>query len=265
MIHYYNKKNYNKKIKNNLINFVYLLVFGCNGYDTDYEGIPKLNYSIKSLRKNYNNINKIYVYSGYDETNIHRMHEIEIFCKENNLIFVNFGKLKHLFNKSEREHSNPFQISILIEKIYILKNHPIDENICFVDCDTEFNNNMKNYIFELDKPIFHAKEYLLLYGYRNLDNFFKHMVKNIDPSTYMFNSGIIYIPNNLRVQIASEAIDLVLEMNNYKDSLRICNRLDEQIALSIYIYKYYKNNINLLENCVKHYWSSVNNDKYWLK
>jgi hypothetical protein len=238
------------------MNFVYLLVPGCNGFQTDYDGIEKIDISIKSLRNNYNQINKIYIYSGYDDFNYNKLEKYEKYCIENNLIFVNFGKLKHLFKKSNRNSPNPFQLAILIEKLYILKNHSIDEEICYVDIDTEFNQNMQNYIFDLSKPIMHAKEYNLFNNYRHINKIFEAMNKNYDKDFYMFNSGIIYIPKNMRIQIAQKAIDLVIKMNNYDENLRICNRLDEQIAISFYINKYYKNNINILEKCVQHYWAS---------
>lgn len=248
------------------MNFAYLIVEGCYGYDLNYEGLPKLKFSIDSLRKNCNNLGKIYVYTGFDESNKHKVDSIHNFCLENNLSFANVGHLKHQFF-SKRDHSNPCQLSILIEKLYLLKEHNSEEEICYVDLDTEFNEKMLEYNFDVTKPVMHAKEYPMLDNYRHLDEFFKLINKDIDPKTFMYNSGIIFIPKNMRKQIASEAIELVIEMNNYPDDrVRICNRLDEQLSISIFIQKYYGfGNLNILESYVRHFWASVVTEKYWVK
>ncbi len=245
------------------MNYVYLLVPGCNGYGQNYCGLEKLKFSIDSLKKNTNKYNKIYVYYGYDNTSFERINDIKIYCEENNLIGVNIGNLKHDFGICHASGiSNPYRLNILIEKIYILINHDENEEICFIDIDTEFNTEIDNYVFDYKTPILWANEHKLLCG-RDLRKFFKTMNYYVDPESIMFNSGVIYIPKENRKKIGEESLNLVLEMNKYEDCLRVARDLDEQIALSIIIYKHYKN-VNLFKDILNHYWEKVHREeKYW--
>ena len=228
------------------MNYVYLLVLGCNEYGKNYNGLDKLKFSIDSLKRNTTKYNKIYLYYGYDETSFERIEPIQKFCSDNNIIGINFGKLKHDFDICHaRGISNPYRLNILVEKIYILINHDLSEEMCFIDIDTEFNKNIDNYEFDLSKPILWNNEGNLQNS-RNLGNFFNSINYELDPTTRMYNSGVIFIPLNIRKQIGQEAIKLVLEMNKYDDSQRVAKDLDEQIALSVIIHKYFKNNINFL-------------------
>lgn len=247
------------------MNYVYLLVPGCNEYGKNYNGLDKLKFSIDSLKKNTINYNKIYLYYGYDETSFERIEPIQNFCSDNNIIGINIGKLKHDFGICHaRGISNPYRLNILVEKIYILINHDPSEEICFIDIDTEFHKNINNYEFDLSKPILWENEGNL-YNSRHLGNFFNSINYELDPSTMMYNTGVIFIPLNIRNQIGQEAINLVLEMNKYDDSQRVAKDLDEQIALSVIIHKYFKNNINFFNNVLNHYWSKVHNgEEYWI-
>lgn len=247
------------------MNFAYLLVEGCYGYGKDYEGLPKLKFSIDSLRKNFDDVQNIYLYYGYDELVQKDVDKIEKFCADNNVILKNFGKLKHQFAKSFRESSNPYQQSLLIEKMYMLKNHDKNEDICYVDLDTEFTPAMKNYKFDLNRPMFHKKEDILV-NVRHLGDFFNKKKMRV-PDTYrMYNSGIIFVPKRKRQEIGRIAVGLILRFNSDPDDRdRICNRLDDQIAISIAVQNAYKE-INLMEDRVLHYWSSViENNRYWEK
>ena len=246
------------------MNFVYLLVPGCNVYGENYKGIKKLEHSYNSLRKYCSTINKIYLYIGYDDSSVQRIAEIESWAHYKDIIVINIGKLQHSFTTLYKNGSNPYRLNILIEKINILKNHNIEEDICFVDIDTEFKENFSSYRFDLTKPIFHDKEYKMLNSCRNIDRCFDAMHYMVSPETYMYNSGIIYIPKVMRMTLACEAYKLVIEMNKYPDNNRIANDLDEQIALSIVVSKYYNHNINLLKDYVKHHWDKVHsNVEYW--
>jgi hypothetical protein len=235
------------------MNFAYLLIPGCNNH-TYSDGIILLHDSVTSLKK-YLPTSKIYIYYGYDDTNMDKIDNIKSFIQNNNLIGRDIGKLKHNFDRIEYDHVansivNPYRLNILIEKIYILLNHE-NEEICFVDLDTKFKPNISNYSFNLNKPILYNNENHLL-SQRGLDNFFKIINYNLDNNSRMFNSGFIYIPLNKRKQIAQEAIDLVLNMNKYSDKLRLAKDLDEQIALSIIIFKYYNTNIDYIEPYLIH-------------
>jgi FkbM family methyltransferase len=257
-IFFYPKKNVS------YMNYVYLIVEGCNGYGKDFNGIEKLDFSIKSLKKNTSKYKNIYVYYSYDDTNIDTQDKIINYCKNNNIISIDNGKLKHDFGKSCKNISNPYRLNILIEKIYILLNHDDNEDICFVDLDTEFNYTIDKYIYNLNKPILWTNEYNLLQK-KKLVNFFNNIMKyNVDIESRMFNTGFIFIPKLYRKSLAKEALQLALEMNKYPDNLRPCKDLDEQIALSIVIFKYYKNNIILMNKHINHYWDKcMRNEKYW--
>ena len=75
-----------------------------------------------------------------------------------------------------------------------------------------------------------------------IERIFNILNKPIDMSVYMYNSGIIFIPREKRVQIAQQAIDLIIEMNKYNDvETRGCNRLDEQLAVTFYIQQHFHN------------------------
>lgn len=247
------------------MNYVYLLVPGCNGYGKNYCGLEKLKFSIDSLKNNTTKYNKIYLYYGYDESCIDKMESIERFCNDNNIIGINFGYLKHDFGICHaRCISNPYRLNILVEKIYILINHNLDEEICVVDIDTEFNKNIDEYQIDITKPILWENEGVLLHK-RNLKEFFKTMNYEVDSTTNMYNTGFIFVPSNIRKQIGEESIKLVMEMNKYEDSQRCAKDLDEQIALSVIIHKYFKGNINFFNKILNHYWRKVhNNEEYWI-
>ena len=236
------------------MNFAYLIVPGCNNCPYD-DGLILLQKSINSLRK-YLPESKIYIYYGYDESSKNKIYEIEDFIKNNELIPKNIGHLKHEFGRIEFDHvansiKNPYRLNILIEKIYILLNHNENEEICFIDLDTEFKSNITEFNFDKINPILYNNENPLL-DQRGLGDFFKNINYNIDNKSRMFNSGFIYIPLKERKKIAQECIDLVLEMNKYSDKKRLAKDLDEQIAISIIVYKYYKTNIKYIEPCLIH-------------
>ena len=238
------------------MNFAYLIVPGCNNCPYE-DGLTLLYNSVNSLLKYLPN-SKIYIYYGYDESSKNKLEEIEKYVQENkHLIGINIGELKHNFPRIEHDHvansiKNPYRLNILIEKIYILLNHNPIEEIIFVDLDTEFNENIQNYQFNYDKPILYSNENTLL-NQRSLESFFSMINYNVDSQSRMFNSGIIYIPLKNRKIIAQESLDLVLLMNKFSDKLRLAKDLDEQISISIIIYKYYKENILFLNSYVKHY------------
>jgi hypothetical protein len=236
------------------MNFAYLIVPGCNNCPYT-DGLVLLNESVLSL-KQYVKCNKIYIYYGYDNSSKDKLKDIELFIKEHTLIGVNIGNLKHdfgTFDNKEIANSiiNPYRLNILIEKLYILLNHDKNEEICFVDLDTKFKNNIYEFSFDLQTPILYNYE-CSLFQTRNLRNFFTLMNYKIDENYCMFNSGFIYIPLKMREIIAKEAIDLVINMNNYNDNLRVAKDLDEQIAISIIIYKYYRNNIKFINKYLIH-------------
>jgi hypothetical protein len=248
------------------MNFAYLLVPGCNNC-TYPDGLQLLNKSIISL-KLYEPYKNIYIYYGFDESSKDKIFEIQKYIIDNNLIGINIGYLKHDFGIFENKEiaksiNNPYRLNILIEKLYILLNHDENEEICFVDLDTLFKDNSSNFKFDLNIPILYDAECRLL-NTRNLRNFFKVMNYNIDDNYWMFNSGFIYIPLNMRKKIAKEAIDLVIDMNNYSDELRCARDIDEQIAISIIIYKYYGKNIKLFKDYLIHTFGRhiLNNKNY---
>ena len=248
--------NFNLKIQTYiyLMNFAYLIVPGCNNCAYT-DGLVLLNESVLSL-KQYVKYNKIYIYYGYDESSKDKLKDIEIFINDNNLIGINIKYLKHdfgIFENKEIANSivNPYRLNILIEKLYILLNHTQNEELCFVDLDTVFKENIKNFNFDLQTPILYNYE-CRLFQTRNLRNFFTIMNYEIDNNYCMFNSGFIYIPLKMRENIAKEAIDLVINMNKYNDNLRVAKDLDEQIAISIIIFKYYRENIKFINNFLIH-------------
>jgi hypothetical protein len=229
--------------------FAYLLVQGCNG--CTYNGIPQLEKSINSLRA-YLPDSKIYVYYGYDETSKDKVPDIETFISSKNLIGVNIGHLKHNFPIIGMKYvaetiNNPYRFNILIEKIYVLLNHDEKEEVMYVDVDTIFKPQIRNFRVTNDNAILYDKGSKLLIQ-RNLDNFFKQLNYPVRSDSCMYNTGFIYVPANKRKAIAQEALDLVLSMNTISDTQRFAKDLDEQISLSIIIQKHYYNKINVMTN-----------------
>ena len=233
-----------------MINFAYLLVQGCN--NCEYDGIPQLRESIISL-KNFHKDCKIYLYYGYDESSQKKMYQIEEFIKEQNLIGINIGHLKHNFFRIEHEHiadrvKNPYRLNILIEKIYILLNHNDNEDVILLDIDTKFKSSVN---LDMSIPLLYCNESSLL-NQRSLGSFFEKINYSVPENSRMFNTGTVFIPKNNRKKIAQEALDLVLLMNTISDKERVAKDLDEQISLSIVILKYYKK-INFALNFLDHY------------
>lgn len=236
------------------LNFAYLIVPGCNNYFYDY-GLDMLNKSILSLRKYLPNSN-IYVYYGYDTSSKNKIKDIENYLDSMNVNKKEIGLLKHNFPKIENENlakkmRNPYRLNILVEKIYILRDHSLEEEIIFVDLDTEFTSQVENLRLK-NLPILWTEEYMLLKN-RNLDNFFKKINYHVDNHCKMYNTGFIYIPSEKRRSISQEALDLLFIMNQESDKLRKAKDLDEQICLSIIISKHYKI-INFANYFLKHYW-----------
>ena len=232
--------------------FSYLLVQGCN--NCPYDGIPQLKASVTSLKLNLPNC-KIYIYYGYDESSKDKLTEIEAFISSKNLIGVNIGHLKHNFPIIENKKiassiKNPYRLNILIEKIYILLNHDEKEEVMFVDLDTVFNSNIKNFQVSKNEPVVYSKEKPLL-SQRGLENFFKQLNYPVKSDCNMYNTGFIYIPAEKRKAIAREALDLLFKMNTISDTQRVAKDLDEQISLSIIIHKYY-GKIRFIQKCLKH-------------
>ena len=232
------------------MNFAYLLVQGCN--NCEYDGIPLLRESIISLRHFHQNC-KIYLYYGYDSTSKNKVQDIEDFIKEYNLIGINIENLKHNFPRIEYDHvansiKNPYRLNILIEKIYILLKHNYNEEIILLDIDTKINSPLK---FDTSIPLLYSNENLLL-NQRSLGSFFKKINYYVPTNARMFNTGTVFIPKNNRKIIAQEALDLVLLMNTISDKERLAKDLDEQISLSIVIFKHYKK-INFASKFLDHY------------
>jgi hypothetical protein len=246
------------------MNFAYLLVPRCNGRGENYHGLQKLMYSYESLRKFYSNIQTVYLYIGHDSSSIHRIPDIIEWAQNQEIVLVDIGALTHSFSTMYKGGQNPYRLNILIEKIRLLQNFPNDEEICFVDIDTEFLEKFTNYRFDPQYPIFHARESILLHV-RNLRTFFQSANIEVDANTNMYNTGIIFLPKEKRASICKEAYDLVLEMNKYPDNTRIANDLDEQIALSIVASKHFST-IRVLKDVCKHHWPSVHAKvEYWKK
>tara|TARA_Y100001980_G_C14460860_1_gene242799 strand:+ start:271 stop:852 length:582 start_codon:yes stop_codon:yes gene_type:complete len=190
------------------------------------------------------------------------------YCNENAIIFKDIGKLKHDFGRINKHVTikNSYRLNILIEKIYILLNHSLSENIVFIDIDNVIQRNIPLQIFNNSNIILSEKEDNNLLNIRNLKNAFDEININIDNTTPSYNSGFIYIPSKDRKIIAQEVINMIIYMNKYDDKKRIAKDLDEQIALSAIAYKYYKNNIKTMNAYTKHFWSDVmNNINYWEK
>ena len=232
--------------------FAYLIVQGCNG--CPYDGIRQLEESVNSLKSNLPD-SKVYIYYGYDETSKDKVTDIETFISSNNLIGVNIGQLKHNFPIIENKEiansiKNPYRLNILIEKIYILLNHDEKEEVMFVDLDTVFNSNIKNFHVNKNEAVVYSNERSLL-SQRCLSNFFKQLNYPVKSSSRMYNTGFIYIPAEKRKAITQEALDLVLQMNTISDTQRVAKDLDEQISLSIIIHKYF-NRITNINHCLKH-------------
>ena len=249
-------------IKN--INYCYLYVPGSKGIG-GYNGLEKIKFSIDSLKK-YSEYDNIYVYCGNDGTDIDEIPKMKKYCNENKIIFIDIGTLKHDFGRINKHITikNPYRLNILIEKVYILLNHSDLENIVVLDIDNVLQHKLSIDIFTDMNALLAEKENNYILNVRNLKEAFDEMNISINDKTPYYNSGFIYIPKKNRKKIAKEIIDMILTMNRFDDKKRIAKDLDEQIAVSSIIYKYYNNNIQTVDKYFKHYWiETVNNINYW--
>ena len=122
----------------------------------------------------------------------------------------------------------------------------------FVDLDTVFNSNIKNFHVNKNEAVVYSNERPLpLLKQRGLENFFKQLNYPVKSDSNMYNTGFIYIPAEKRKAIAQEALDLLFKMNTISDTQRVAKDLDEQISLSIIIHKYYSK-IRFIQKCLKH-------------
>ena len=160
-------------------------------------------------------------------------------------------------------------IKILVEKIFILKDFPEDEDVVLLDVDTAFKTYIDDSIWR-NIPILWSAEYYIT-QFRNLDKILPSLPWyevdiTFNTSYIMYNTGVVYIPKSDRREICRKALWITDRLNDWDEDLRHGNKLDEQIGLSIAICDRYLFNesIFVCNQVIDHFWESkAKGEKWW--
>lgn len=168
-----------------------------------------------------------------------------------------------------REYNGSAIASVLVEKIIALLNYDQNKEIVFLDLDTTFTDTPD---WNLETAYLWEPEYPLLSA-RNLDTVlpfipWQEIGIEFDETFSMKNTGVIFIPKEDRKEVCSKALWIADYLNNgmYKPEDRSCNKLDEQIGLSIVLEQYYgkQGKLQFASSFVYHYWAeNMDGIKWW--
>lgn len=235
------------------MNYAYL-------YVNEYKGQEKIDF-FDQLKKSIEVLKrctidpKIFVYHHEDDT------EIVGYCNSNRI------------NAVPIKFHRPFHgiIRILVEKIFILRDFPEDEEIVLLDVDTLFRYNISDSIWQKHPILWDAEYYIT--QFRNLDKVLPFLPWyeidiNFDTTYVMYNTGVVYIPKEHRREICQKALWITDRLNDGKNpDFRYGNKLDEQIGLSIAIHEKYRNNggIAVCKDMIDHFWEAKTQGLIWWK
>jgi hypothetical protein len=211
-----------------------------------YDQIKKSVEVLKHTEKNYGSI---YLFTDPEDQ------EIKQYCKDQ-------GCFNKEITLSRQYGSELSEIDILTEKIVQLKNFDRDQDIVLLDVDTLFKSSIPEYFWQDDHAVVWRAEYYIT-QFRNLDKVlpsipWNEIGINFDESFIMYNTGVVFIPKNLRKQVCEKALWITDYLNNGKflSEDRHGNRLDEQIGLSIAIHEYFgkSGKLKTCEDLIDHFW-----------
>jgi hypothetical protein len=234
------------------MNFAYLYI---NEYDNQQDKVDffeQLKKSIELLKRHTLNP-IIYIYHSPNDM------EIQEYCMSNGYIAKPIS------------YHRPFTglIKILVEKIFILKDFPEDEDVVLLDVDTAFKTYVDDSVWG-SIPILWSAEYYIT-QFRNLDKILPFLPWyevdiNFSDSYIMYNTGVVYIPKSERKEVCKGALWITDRLNDWDEDLRYGNKLDEQIGLSIAICDRYlfKEGIFISNQIIDHFWESkTKGEKWW--
>jgi hypothetical protein len=168
-------------------------------------------------------------------------------------------------------YHRPFSglIKILVEKIFILRDFPENEEVVLLDVDTAFKRPIDDSVWARH-PILWSAEYYIT-QFRNLDKILPYLPwyeVDIDFNTtyVMYNTGVVYIPKEHRREICAKALWITDRLNDGKNpDFRHGNKLDEQIGLSIAIHNKYLNSggVILCNDIIDHFWEEKTKGIKW--
>lgn len=235
------------------MNFAYLYI---NEYENEQDRIDlfeQLKKSIQVLRRNTSNP------------------VIHIYHSPNDREIIDYGSENGFVLKPVSYH-RPFTglIKILVEKIFILRDFPENEDVVLLDVDTAFKQYVDDSVWG-NVPILWSAEYYIT-AFRNLDKILPSLPWyevdiNFSPSYIMYNTGVVYIPKEERNEICRKALWITDRLNDGKDpEFRYGNKLDEQIGLSISVCDRYLNRegVYVCDQIIDHFWESkTKGEKWW--
>jgi hypothetical protein len=170
------------------------------------------------------------------------------------------------------------KLNILVEKIVLLRDFDPDRECVYMDLDTEIVGDFSSLL--TDKAALNCTEYPLVSPpARNLDRVLPFLpYKNWDvrwnPNYKMCNAGFVFIPKAIRKDLCVKALHIVDFLNNgtFPGVDRICNGLDEQIALSIVLQDRFGDTLIQVPQYINHFWlqsilraQGEEHIKWWLK
>jgi hypothetical protein len=234
------------------MNFAYLYINEYENKQDKVDFFEQLKKSIELLKRHTLNP-IIYIYHSSKDD------EIKEYCISNGCI------------SKPISYHRPFTglIKILVEKIFILKDFPEDEDVVLLDVDTAFKTYVDNSVWG-SIPILWSAEYYIT-QFRNLDKILPFLPWyevdiNFSDSYIMYNTGVVYIPKSERKEICKKALWITDRLNDWDEDLRHGNKLDEQIGLSIAVCDRYlfKEGIFISNQIIDHFWESkAKGEKWW--
>lgn len=236
------------------MNYGYLFI-------TDYEGSPcnncfdQLKRSIKSIKDVVEEYKSIVIFTNNITEQLKTYGETE--------------EVKIIEIPIVRNYSGLPIASVLAHKIFVLQNFDKDEEIVLLDLDTKFKSKPN---WDLNTATLWTQEYQLISA-RNLHTVlpfipWETIGINFTEQFTMKNTGVIFIPKEDRKELCEKAIWITDYLNNgsHKPEDRSCNKLDEQIALSIVLEdKYLKyGRLTYAISFVDHYWAeNMQGIRWW--
>lgn len=235
------------------MNYGYLFI-------TDYEGSP-CNNCFEQLKTSIQSIKDVVV--NYKSINIFTntiTEELRAYSQAEGVHIVQIPIV--------RNYSGVPIASVLVHKIFVLRDFDETEEIVLLDLDTKFTSKPA---WDVNTAMIWAVEYPLLSA-RNLHTVLPYIpwetigVKFTEQFT-MKNTGVVFIPKADRKELCEKAIWVVDYLNSgqYPPEDRSCNKLDEQIAFSILLEDKYSRDGRLrsTESHVYHYWAENMQEIRW--
>jgi FkbM family methyltransferase len=229
------------------MNFAYLYVNEYTGQDR-VDFFSQLKKTVSTLKEKQRFYDNIYVFTTPDQ-------EAKEFCEQENLVYKEIAITKQYYNTRTI-------IDILAEKIRILKDFDPALDVVLLDVDTLFLGWLADDEWNSERAVIWDVEYFLT-DFRNLHSVLPKLPWyevgiSFNRSFRMYNTGVVYIPKDLRKEVCEKALWIVDKLNDgtYKPEVRHGNKLDEQIGLSIALHHYYGrfDKMGAAKVAIHHFW-----------